>query len=315
MKPAFSVITFTTVAGAAQGLVVAMACAALAGMAGGRNFTLTALAVALLMLLAGLGASFLHLGRPERAWRAMAMWRTSWLSREVIVLPVFMGVVALWWLRAWLGSGSGTGSAPVALLALVIALAALLWLCTAQIYACLRFIQEWAHPLTLVSFTLIGLASGTLLATALAASFGETALKQALLAWALPALFAAWVVRITSLLRNASLKPKSTAQSATGIRSDRLVQASMGMTGGAFNTREFFHGASEAFIRHVRLAVHALGFALPAALLVAARDASASQSLLLWLAVASQVPGLLAEGWLFFAQARHPQNLYYQRVS
>jgi len=33
-----------------------------------------------------------------------------------------------------------------------------------------------------------------------------------------------------------------------------------------------------------------------------------------WLAVASQVPGLLAERWLFFAQARHPQNLYYQTV-
>ena len=29
-------------------------------------------------------------------------------------------------------------------------LAALLWYCTAMIYACLRFIEEWAHPLTLV---------------------------------------------------------------------------------------------------------------------------------------------------------------------
>ena len=43
--------------------------------------------------LIGLGASFLHLGRPERAWRAAAMWRSSWLSREVIVLPAFIGVV------------------------------------------------------------------------------------------------------------------------------------------------------------------------------------------------------------------------------
>jgi DMSO reductase anchor subunit len=34
-----------------------------------------------------------------------------------------------------------------------------------------------------------------------------------------------------------------------------------------------------------------------------------------WAALASQVPGLLAERWLFFAQARHPQNLYYQTVS
>ena len=33
------------------------------------------------------------------------------------------------------------------------------------------------------------------------------------------------------------------------------------------------------------------------------------------LAVLLQAPGLLAERWLFFAQARHPQNLYYQTVS
>ena len=35
---------------------------------------------------------------PQRAWRAAAMWRTSWLSREVIVLPAFIALVALWWL-------------------------------------------------------------------------------------------------------------------------------------------------------------------------------------------------------------------------
>ena len=42
---------------------------------------------------AGLVASFFHLGRPERAWRSASQWRTSWLSREVIVLPAFMAVV------------------------------------------------------------------------------------------------------------------------------------------------------------------------------------------------------------------------------
>jgi DMSO reductase anchor subunit len=33
------------------------------------------------------------------------------------------------------------------------------------------------------------------------------------------------------------------------------------------------------------------------------------------LAALLQAPGLLAERWLFFAQAKHPQNLYYQTVS
>jgi DMSO reductase anchor subunit len=310
MNPAFSVIAFTVLAGAAQGLVVALACAALGGVAAGRGFLLAALGLALVMLVAGLGASFLHLGRPERAWRAAAMWRTSWLSREVIVLPAFTALVALWWLLAWRG-----GAAPTLLAVAALALAALLWLCTAQIYACLRFIQEWAHPLTLVNYTLVGLASGCVLACALAASFGERALLAAAAPWALTLTFAAWAGRTAALLRNAGLKPKSTAQSATGIRAERLVQKSMGMSAGAFNTREFFHHASALAVQRVRWALHGLGFALPAALMITAAQSGSTHPAWWWLAVASQVPGLLAERWLFFAQARHPQNLYYQTVS
>jgi DMSO reductase anchor subunit len=33
------------------------------------------------------------------------------------------------------------------------------------------------------------------------------------------------------------------------------------------------------------------------------------------LAVVVQFAGLLAERWYFFAEARHPQNLYYQAVA
>ena len=93
MNPAFSVIVFTTVAGAAQGLVVALALAALGETTLAPTFTPRLLLLAAALLVIGLGASFLHLGRPERAWRAAAMWRSSWLSREVIVLPAFIGVV------------------------------------------------------------------------------------------------------------------------------------------------------------------------------------------------------------------------------
>src|SRR5450755_378484 len=144
MNPAFSVVIFTTMAGAAQGMVVALAVAVLAGVPlESGSFVANSLVVADVMLLIGLGASFGHLGRPERAWRAALMWRTSWLSREVIVLPAFIGVVALWWMALRIG----VASPLLPLLAIVVA--ALLWFCTAMIYACLRFIQEWAQPLTL----------------------------------------------------------------------------------------------------------------------------------------------------------------------
>jgi DMSO reductase anchor subunit len=253
----------------------------------------------------------------------MAMWRTSWLSREVIVLPAFMAVVALWgalvrWGPAeWTASRAATQGLPV----LALLGAALLWWCTGQIYACLRFIQEWAHPLTLLNFALIGLATGLVLGCALAAALGERAVLAEWAPRALAATLAAWGTRTLALRRNARLKPKSTAQSATGIPAARLVQKSMGMSAGAFNTREFFHGATQAAIAQVRRALHLLGFALPAVLMAAALWAASAGygptliTALWWAAVASQVPGIGAERWLFFAQARHPQNLYYQAVS
>jgi len=91
------------------------------------------------------------------------------------------------------------------------------------------------------------------------------------------------------------------------------VQKSMGMSAGAFNTREFFHGASALAVKNVRLGFQLLGFALPALCVV---WGLASGGALPWvLAVIVQAPGLLAERWYFFAQAKHPQNLYYQTVS
>lgn len=310
MNPAWSVVFFTVLAGFGQGLAVVLALAVLAGgLAPASPFLLSGLALALALLLAGLAASFLHLGHPLRAWRAAAMWRTSWLSREVIVLPAFIGVLALWWLAVW---GAAPASALSVLPLAAIAGALLLWFCTAMIYACIRFIQEWAHPLTVLNYGLIGLSSGLVLAAALAALLREPALAAALGGPALAVTLLAGLARAASLRRNAALRPRSTLQSATGIRARRLVQMSMGMSAGSFNTREFFHGLADAALRRVRVLALALGFAVP---LLLAAWGWRSGSVAPWAAaVLVQAAGLLAERWMFFAQARHPQNLYYQRV-
>ncbi len=310
MHPAFSILFFTTLAGAAQGLVVALALAVLGGVAMAPGFVLMALGVAEVLLAAGLAASFLHLGRKMRAWRAALMWRTSWMSREVIVLPAFIALVAAWWFA--LRAGAVAPWSWLLPLLLVVGAVAL-WYCTAMIYACLRFIEEWAHPLTIINFTLIGLSSGLLLACALAALAGEFGMLQANGPAALMLTLAAWGTRTLALRRNASLKHRSTLQSATGIASPKLVQQSMGMSAGAFNTREFFHGARLATLRNVKFGFQVLAFALPALLAV---WGLASQTGLPWiLAALVQAPGLIAERWFFFAQAKHPQNLYYQVVS
>jgi DMSO reductase anchor subunit len=305
MRPAASIILFTTLAGTAQGMLVCIAIALLAGASVPNGLALMAVAGAELLLAIALVASFFHLGQKMRAWRAAAMWRTSWMSREVIVLPALMAATALWWLAL-----RGGGASPVwAVLVIVLALA--LWHCTAMIYACLRFVQEWAHPLTVVNYTLLGLASGLVVTGALAVTLGERAFAQALLPWAALVTSAAAITRLASLVRNDRLKPKSTVQSATGIRAPRVEQKSMGMTGGSFNTREFFHGATLRALRGVRFGFLLLAFAVPLLLLWLAQGDTRA-----WLLAAPiQFAGLLAERWFFFAQARHPQNLYYQVVS
>jgi formate dehydrogenase iron-sulfur subunit len=48
--------------------------------------------VSLALLFAGLTASVFHLGQPLKAWRVWLGWRTSWLSREAMLLNVVAGV-------------------------------------------------------------------------------------------------------------------------------------------------------------------------------------------------------------------------------
>ncbi len=313
MNPAFSIVAFTTLSGSAQGLVVVLALASLLGVAPPPGFVAGSLGLAVLLLLAALGSSFLHLGHKLRAWRAVLMWRTSWMSREVIALPAFIALVAAWGIAVARGTGGPLVSVLLPVLAML--LAAVLWVCTAMIYACLRFVQEWAHPLTLVNYTLIGLSGGLVLAGAAGVVGGQPGFAAALGPWALLATLAAWATRVAALRRNARLKPRSTLQSATGIQAPRLVQTSMGLTAGSFNTREFFHRATLAGLKRIRLGFLVFGFAVPAVLLACALAAGPAAGAAWLVAVPLQTLGILAERWFFFAQARHPQNLYYQVVS
>lgn len=310
MKPAFSIIVFTTVAGAAQGAAVVLAAATFAGVAPAAALAPMLWALTA-MLLVGLAASFFHLGHPLRAWRAVLMWRTSWMSREVIVLPAFIAVIGAWALAVSTGRTDPALMRWFALAAVAGSL--VLWYCTAMIYACIRFIQEWAHPLTIVNYVVLGLASGLVTCGALAVLAGERPFAASLAGWALAGTALAWFTRSLALRRNARLVPKSTPQSATGIRSPRVVQKSMGMTGGSFNTREFFHGAPAQVFGAAKVAFQVLAFGVPLVLLLWAAATGSGAAWLL--ALASQALGLLAERWFFFAQARHPQNIYYQTVS
>jgi len=322
MRPDPSVLLLTTLIGAGQGLFLALFTVQLYALAGllppqdGHFFYAHGSLIALALLLAGLVASFFHLGRPERAFRAAAKWRTSWLSREVLVLPALMaavfafGIAHLRWNPVLLTLPSGVPiDATVAIGVAATLLAFALFLCTAMIYACLPFLREWATPLTVLNFTLLGGASGFTLASAFAA-WQAPELTHFLAGWAIVLTLLGFASRCAALVRNHRLKPKSTPQTALGIKHPRIVQTSVGFMGGSFNTREFFHGRPRSVLRAVLWGFPLAAFVVPVALLGTAWAGGGAGVLLLAFVV--QYAGLLAERWLFFAQASHPQNLYYQ---
>jgi DMSO reductase anchor subunit len=307
MNPAWSVILLTTLIGAGQGLFLTLyaieAASALGALAlPGRGYFTAGSLLATALMGGGLVASFFHLGRPERAWRSAAMWRTSWLSREVIALPLALALVAAY------GSMHHAGAARAATLwagAAGVAACIALFVCTGMIYACVKFLEEWASALTVINFALLGCASGATLAAAWSAA-GAPEAAAPVAAWAAIATALGWATRAAALARNRRLRHKSTLQSAIGIKHPRIEQKAQGAMGGSFNTREFFHGRPRGVLRAVKAGFLVAAFAAPLALIAAG-----------WFLAAFfvQFAGLLAERWYFLADARHPQNLYYQAIS
>jgi len=326
MHPAFSVIFLTTLIGAAQGLFLALFTGQFYASVKliepqGADFYVIGSAVSLALLVAGLGASFFHLGRPERAWRAASKWRTSWLSREVIVLPAMMAVVFFYglfhgvgWTEPFFVAGGGALPIDITFILGIIGtlVAFALFVCTAMIYASVKFLEEWHSPYTVANFIFLGMASGFMLAAAYSAYLGNH-LIGFYGTWAVIFTLIGLGTRAASLFRNRALKHKSSLQTAIGVRHKAIEQKSQGFTAGSFNTREFFHHQSPDTLRRVRLAFLVLVFPVPI-LLIAIAYALESATLPI-LAFLIQYLGLLAERWYFFAEANHPQNLYYQSVA
>jgi len=311
MRPQLSIILFTTLAGMAQGLLFFIALLNIeAPVLSAPFIAILALPVSFVLLTLGLVASFFHLGHPERAWRAAMMWRTSWLSREVIALPAVMALTAITFFFVI------SGMVPAWLWAALLIGTLALWICTAKIYQCIRFIQEWSHPSTLSNFILLGLTSGGLLLEFLLMLWNDPSvpLGMGLISGAnFILLFLALNLKLWIWRRNQQLKPKSNLASATGIKGNNIRQTSMGFMGGSFNTREFFHHQTDRAISNIRKIILLMAYIGPMILLAFSMNSPSIAEIAFALFI--HYIGLLAERWMFFAEANHPQNLYYQRVS
>jgi DMSO reductase anchor subunit len=171
MHPAYSVIVFTTFSGAGYGLLT---CMALFGMTGGvpadRWFGVAGFVLALGMITGGLLSSTFHLGHPERAWRALSQWRSSWLSREG-VLALFTYLPALLLAYWWIILGSLDGAANLFAM-MTIVFSVMTVVATGMIYASLRTIRAWFNPNTVRVYLAFALWTGSLWFNMLAHFFG-----------------------------------------------------------------------------------------------------------------------------------------------
>jgi sulfite dehydrogenase (quinone) subunit SoeC len=312
VHPAPSIIAFTTASGAGCGLLFLLGLAAPAGLIPATPWLgLAGLGLALGLITLGLCTSLLHLGHPERAWRAVSQWRSSWLSREG-AMALLTYLPALVFAAGWLLHGSTGGW--IAVSGVLAALgAALTVYCTSMIYASLKPIREWRQPLVPPVYLAFALMTGALLLHALLLLFGAArgwaaalAVLATALAFGLKGLYWAAIDRAEG---------GPTPETATGLGAlGKVRMLEPPHTETNYLLREM--GFAVARKHAAKLRSYACLFGVAAALLTALALLSngAPASLLALLAALSGIAGVLIERWLFFAEARHTVTLYYGRA-
>ena len=110
---------------------------------------LALLAIGPVMIL-GLIVSFLHLGNPLNAWRAITNLATSWLSREILFGVLFAGFGFLFALIQWRKIGSPGLRNAVALVAAAFGVG--LVVSMAMVYYTLPSVPAWNNWATLAAF-------------------------------------------------------------------------------------------------------------------------------------------------------------------
>jgi len=306
MHPALSIVFFTTASGAGFGLLVLTGIAVPLGLAPQNfGFGFVALATATVLAAAGLLSSFLHLGRPERAWRAFSQWRTSWLSREG-VLSVLTFIPAAVFGIGWLLFGRTSGFVGLCgILAAALAIGTVY--CTGMIYRSLKPIHQWHNRWVLPNYLALALMAGFLL------------LDLIVRFWALPVAIPVLTLIVVGLawwtkerywrFIDTSSAP-STVASATGLgRRGAVRMLEPPNTEENYLLKEMGYRIARKHRLRLRFIARAAAFALPlAATLVALFAMSIIAAAV---AVLSAALGLVVERWLFFAEAKHTVTLYY----
>lgn len=308
MNPAPSIVFFTTASGAGYGILFWLGLLRPAGLLpAAPAFAMVALVLALLLVTAGLLASLTHLGNPQRAWRALSQWRSSWLSREGVAAALTY-VPAVGFGLALLAGQPGIAALAGLLMA---AGAAATVYCTAMIYASLKPIREWNNSLVMPGYLLFAGYSGMAL---LAAICGLGGIIDPAAAFTINLAVVAGLLKMMYWRMLEVGRPVTTLESATGITGlGKVRPLDPPHTETNYLLREMGYRVARKHAATLRRVVIIAGFVAPVVLsgLAIALGAGGVASAALILGAVSVLVGLLAERWLMFAEATHTVTLYY----
>lgn len=313
MHPARSVIFFTTASGAGYGMMVWLAVLAVLGqLPADLPFALTAFGLAFALIVAGLLSSTFHLGHPERAWRALSQWRSSWLSREgvaAIFAFVPLGLFALCWTLP-----GRPGDIAVVFGIVGAAMSLLTIFTTSMIYASLRTIPAWHNGWTVAGYLVLGPMNGAVILALLCAVFGYDEAAVTMQPVALALLVTGLVVKALYWRHLHASAPVSTAGTATGLGHFGKVELTASPhDSDNYLLREMGFRIARKHAQNLRRIAIALGFVVPIMALVGAilTNGGVLATILSALALIACQVGITTERWLFFAEAKHVVTLYY----
>lgn len=310
MHPAFSVIFFTTASGAGYGLLALLGLGILFGwLPHDRTMIAVAGATALVLITAGLLSSTFHLGHPERAWRALTQWRSSWLSREgvmalVTYVPAVVFLGACWFADMTSPLARVTGAVSAVGAAITV-------FTTAMIYCSLRSIAAWHNTWVPPVYLALAAASGMLLLNAFLVWFGGPASASPV---ASVVLFVfAFAVKLAYWRHIDHNNGGTSATTAIGVdRKSRVKLTQEPHSQENYLQQEMGFRIARRHARKLRRIAIATGFVVPVVLSLSLfSDAGIATRIAMLVAVISAAVGLLIERWLFFAEAKHTVSLYY----
>ena len=314
MHPASSVIFFTSLSGLGYGLIVALLLSRCLHLHDFSDRTLAiGLMIGLVVAAIGLSLSLFHLGHPERAWRALSQWRSSWLSREgVLAIATFIPVSAIVALLITTDHRQAEGIfLALQVVATVLSLATVF--ATAMIYRCLNTIDAWHTNWVPIVYLWLSVMSGFVLAAAYLNSVSESA-------GLLPNIAAGLIVVAVALKllywkQIAKKPPSSTVDTALGLKHTKHVaQFTAPHTQDNFLLKEMGFVIARAHAAKLKKIAILCGFGGSIVFLCPyLLQLEKLVEISLWLSVILMMMGVIVERWLFFAEAKHSVTLYYGR--